>query len=53
MTGRKRHSLGGRDASLVVEVIVSVTTENMKREINTIYYLQVLSDWHGDESLIM
>lgn len=32
MSGRQKHSLGGREASLVVEVILSVTTDSTQTE---------------------
>lgn len=31
ISGRKRHSLGGRDVRMVVEVLVSVTTDSTKK----------------------
>lgn len=32
MSGRKRHSLGGRDVRMVLDVLVSVTTDGTKKE---------------------
>lgn len=49
MTGRKRHSLGGREVSLVVEVTVSVTTEHIiKERKGLLYYPEgYLQVWTG------
>lgn len=42
MTWRKRHSLGGREVSLVVEVIVSGTTDEKKENCHSVYTVHLM-----------